>query len=69
MEPGDLVAHHGQLIHRADPNRSENRQRRAYATVYRAARCEKDAETLALYQSQLKSQHERVNRDPPVVPS
>lgn len=69
MEPGDLVAHHGQLIHRADPNRSESRQRRAYATVYHAARCEKDAETLALYQSQLKSQHERVNRGPPVVPS
>ena len=69
MEPGDLVAHHGNLIHRADPNRSENRQRRAYATVYHAASCVKDAESLALYQSQLKAQHERVNRDPPVVPS
>ena len=68
MQPGDLVAHHGHLIHRADPNRSENRQRRAYGTVYHAACCDKDAESLARYQSQLKSQHERVNRDPPAVP-
>jgi len=69
MEPGDLVAHHGNTIHRADANRSDNRQRRSYATVYHAACCDKDAEALARYQSQLVSQHERVNREPPSVES
>ena len=39
LEPGDAVAHHGNTIHRADPNRSATRHRRAFATVYQGERC------------------------------
>lgn len=64
MEPGDIVAHHGTMIHRADANASDDRQRRAFATVFHAARCRKDSEAVARYQSQLKDQHDRVNHGP-----
>ena len=64
MEPGDIVAHHGKMIHRADANSSDDRQRRAYATVFHAASCTKDSEMLARYQAQLKVQHDRVNHGP-----
>ena len=64
MEPGDIVAHHGKVIHRAEANQSGDRQRRAYATVFHAASCGKDSEALAHYQSQLKNQHDRINVDP-----
>lgn len=63
LEPGDLVAHHGTLIHRAEPNRSSDRQRRAFAMVFRADSCSKNETRLALYQSQLKNQHGRLNGD------
>ena len=33
LQPGDLVAHHGETIHRADANASSDRQRRALGTV------------------------------------
>jgi len=64
MEPGDIVAHHGTMIHRADANGSDDRQRRAYATVFHAASCRRDSEALARYKSQLKDQHDRVNHGP-----
>lgn len=63
LSPGDVVAHHGTLIHRAEPNLSEDRQRRAFAMVFRAARCGKNQDRLAMYQSQLKQQHGRIDGD------
>ena len=65
LQPGDLAAHHGNLLHRADANRSDHRQRRSFALVFHAASCEKDAEALDRYMSQLSEQHHRVDSDPP----
>src|SRR5262249_31933285 len=35
LRPGDVAAHHGETIHRAEPNRSAGRNRRAFAMVFR----------------------------------
>jgi phytanoyl-CoA hydroxylase len=56
LQPGDAVAHHGNTIHRAAPNRSE-RHRRAFAMVFRGASCRRDEEAFARYQSAVKAQH------------
>ncbi len=58
LEPGDLVAHHGETIHRADTNRSANRQRRAFAMVFAGRSCRLDEVALERYQTALKRQHE-----------
>ena len=58
LEPGDLAVHHCETIHRADPNRSLSRQRRAFAQVFVGARATRDAEAFQQYQSSVKSQHE-----------
>ena len=56
LEPGDVVAHHGNTIHRADPNNSD-RHRRAFAMVLKGVSCERDEEAFARYTDALKSQH------------
>lgn len=58
LQAGDLVAHHGETIHRADPNRSADRQRRAFAMVFRGVSCRRDADAYARYQAALHEQHE-----------
>jgi phytanoyl-CoA hydroxylase len=57
LQPGDAVAHHGNTIHRADPNRSPGRHRRAFAMVFRGASCRRDEEAFARYQAAVKAQH------------
>lgn len=57
LEPGDLVAHHGETIHRADANRSDHRQRRAFAMVLRGASCQRDDGAYERYQASLQQQH------------
>jgi phytanoyl-CoA hydroxylase len=57
LEPGDAVAHHGNTIHRADPNRSTSRHRRAFAMVYKGESCRRDEEAFARYQRSVESQH------------
>ncbi len=42
LEPGDALAHHGNMIHRAEPNRTADRQRRAFAMVWRGLSCRRD---------------------------
>ena len=59
LQPGDLVAHHGETIHRADANRSGNRQRRAFALVFRGASCRVDSESQKQYQASVQEQHQR----------
>jgi phytanoyl-CoA hydroxylase len=48
LRPGDAVAHHGNMIHRAGPNRSV-RHRRAFAMVFRGVSCRRDEEAFARY--------------------
>ena len=56
LQPGDLIAHHGQTIHRADPNHSK-RHRRAFAMVFNGASARRDEEAYTRYRSNMKQQH------------
>jgi phytanoyl-CoA hydroxylase len=58
LQPGDVVAHHGVTIHRADANRSPARHRRAFAVVCRGVSCRRDEEGWARYKAAAKAQHE-----------
>jgi phytanoyl-CoA hydroxylase len=58
LQPNDAVAHHGETIHRADPNRSASRHRRAFAMVIRGASCRRDEEAFARYQAAVQAQHQ-----------
>ena len=57
LQPGDVVVHHGNTIHRADPNRSAARHRRAFAIVYRGHSCRRDEPAHARYRAALETQH------------
>ena len=60
LQPGDVVAHHGNTIHRADANCSVTRHRRAFATVFKGVSCRRDETAFARYQAALKQQHEQL---------
>lgn len=60
LEPGDLAAHHGALIHRADPNISDSQHRRAFAIVYRGVSVERDEAAYHRYEAVLQRQHEQL---------
>jgi phytanoyl-CoA hydroxylase len=60
LQPGDVVAHHGNTIHRADANRSATRNRRAFATVYKGVSCQRDEQAFARYQAAVKEQHQQM---------
>jgi len=60
LAPGDLVAHHGETIHRAEPNRSASRHRRAFAIVFQGASCRRDEDAFARYEAALHSQHAEI---------
>ena len=57
LQPGDAVVHHGNTIHRAEPNRSATRHRRGFAMVFKGVSCRRDAEAFARYQAALEQQH------------
>ncbi|MBI3866115.1 MAG: phytanoyl-CoA dioxygenase family protein [Planctomycetia bacterium] len=57
LVPGDAVAHHGMTIHRAEPNRSPTRNRRAFAMVFKGVSCRRDEASFARYQEAAKKQH------------
>lgn len=57
LKPGDLVAHHGMTIHRADANISSTRQRRSFAMVYQGVSCQKDEEAREKYLAAASEQH------------
>ncbi len=60
LAPNDLLAHHGNTIHRADTNRSTNRSRRAFAMVFQGVSCRRDAEAFARYEAALRRQQEQL---------
>ncbi|WP_425398990.1 phytanoyl-CoA dioxygenase family protein [Aeoliella sp.] len=57
MQAGDLVVHHGETIHRAEPNIASNRQRRAFAMVFRGVSCKEDCLGRKEYETDLARQH------------
>jgi phytanoyl-CoA hydroxylase len=58
LQPGDAVVHHGNTIHRAEPNRSPTRHRRAFAMVFKGISCRRDEEAFARYRDALRQQHQ-----------
>ena len=58
LEPNDLAAHHGETIHRADPNGSPVRQRRAFAQVFYGVSAKIDEAALARHSDDVRHQHE-----------
>jgi phytanoyl-CoA hydroxylase len=58
LEPNDAVAHHGKTIHRADPNGSAFRNRRAFAMVLRGVSTHRDEDAFGRYLAALKTQHQ-----------
>ena len=59
MRAGDAVAHHGDTVHRADPNRSTTRHRPAFGLVVSGVSAEKSAEAQALYEAN-KARHREI---------
>lgn len=57
LEPGDLVCHHCELIHRADANRSQTSPRRAFALVVEGASCQRNEEAHQVYRDSAAAQH------------
>lgn len=57
LQPGDAVVHHCELIHRAEPNTSTTRSRRAFAMVFRGVSCQVDEAGYQRYSEQVKKQH------------
>ncbi|MCE9527171.1 MAG: phytanoyl-CoA dioxygenase family protein, partial [Planctomycetales bacterium] len=60
LQPGDVVAHHGNTIHRAEANTSANRNRRAFAMVLKGVSCRRDEEAFSRYEAALKQQHQEL---------
>jgi phytanoyl-CoA hydroxylase len=60
LEPGDVTVHHGELIHRADPNLTSDRHRRAFALVYRAGSATRNVEAHQQYADQMSTQHKQM---------
>jgi phytanoyl-CoA hydroxylase len=58
LQPGDAMAHHGNTIHLAGPNRSATRHRRAFAMVFRGVSCERDEEAFARYRAAVQAQQQ-----------
>ena len=54
-DPGDLIVHHSMTIHRADPNRSDQR-RWAIGLVYYAERARQDVVAREAYDAKLKKE-------------
>ncbi|MEX0819022.1 MAG: phytanoyl-CoA dioxygenase family protein [Pirellulaceae bacterium] len=64
LELGDLVVHHGETIHRAEPNRSSGRHRRAFAMVFRGVSCKRDEAAYLRYTSAMQQQHTELSGEP-----
>ncbi len=55
-EPGDVLIHHGNTIHRADANRSATRHRRSFGMVFRGVNCQRDEDAFRKYTASLETQ-------------
>ena len=60
LQPGDLVAHHGMTIHRADANLSLTRHRRSFAMVFKGVSCQRDEAAFARYLAAAREQHQEL---------
>lgn len=56
-QPGDVLIHHGNTIHRAEANRSTTRHRRSFALVFQGISCQRDDVAYQRYLQSASSQH------------
>lgn len=56
-EPGDVLIHHGNTIHRADANRSTTRHRRSFGMVFHGVSSQRDEAAFRQYTQSLETQH------------
>jgi len=63
LQPGDVVAHHGMTIHRADANSSFTRHRRSFAMVYKGVSCQRDVQAYERYLAAAREQHQEQGLD------
>jgi phytanoyl-CoA hydroxylase len=63
MQPGDVVIHHGNTIHRADANRSTTCHRRSFAMVFKGVSCRRDEAAYARYLEAAKAQRQVLGLD------
>lgn len=59
-EPGDVLIHHGNTIHRADANRSTCRHRRSFGMVFQGVSCVRDEQAFQRYAESSKQQHQEL---------
>ena len=59
-QPGDVLIHHGNTIHRADANRSNVRHRRSFAMVFQGVSCVRDETAFNRYLESSKAQHQEM---------
>lgn len=59
-QPGDVLIHHGDTIHRADANRSTTRQRRSFGMVLQGASARRNETAFARYLASAKQQHQEL---------
>jgi phytanoyl-CoA hydroxylase len=55
--PGDVLIHHGNMIHRADANLSSTRHRRSFAMVFQGVSCRRDDVAYQRYLTSASTQH------------
>lgn len=60
LQPGDVVAHHGMTIHRADANLSATRHRRSFAIVFKGISCQRDETAYGRYLASAREQHQEM---------
>ena len=60
LQPGDVVAHHGMTIHRADANMSATRHRRSFAIVFKGESCQRDEAAYGRYLASAREQHQEM---------
>lgn len=64
LQPGDAAVHHCEIIHRADPNQSATRHRRAFAMVMYGESCRLDEEAHQRYLAAARRQHQSMGLEP-----
>lgn len=64
-QPGDVLIHHGNTIHRADANQSTSRHRRSFGMVFKAQSCVRDEEAFRKYYDASQSQHQELGLKTP----
>ena len=59
-KPGDVLIHHGNTIHRADPNQSTTRHRRSFGMVFQGTSAVRNDDAFQRYTDSSKSQHQEL---------